>query len=53
MLIKIFPCPRFYLEEAAGVQKLYEDMPPPVKVVYLSDKEQKEWVKEVQGITEQ
>lgn len=41
------------MEEAAGVQKLYEDTPPPVKVVYLSDKEQKEWEKEVQGITEQ
>ncbi|MCJ8750241.1 hypothetical protein PDJAM_G00260270 [Pangasius djambal] len=43
---------KIFLEEAAGVQKLYEDTPPPVKVVYLSDKEQKEWVKEVQGITE-
>ncbi|XP_049332694.1 5'-3' exoribonuclease 1 isoform X2 [Astyanax mexicanus] len=44
---------KFLLEEAAGSQKLYEDgSPPPVKVVYLSDKEQKEWVKEVQGLTE-
>ncbi|TST47708.1 5'-3' exoribonuclease 1 [Bagarius yarrelli] len=43
---------KFFLEEASGVQKLYEDSPPPVKVVYLSDKEQKEWVKEVQTITE-
>ncbi|XP_060762542.1 5'-3' exoribonuclease 1 [Neoarius graeffei] len=43
---------KFFLEEPAGVQKLYEDTPPPVKVVYLSDKEQKEWVKEVQSVTE-
>ncbi|KAG7320040.1 hypothetical protein KOW79_017183 [Hemibagrus wyckioides] len=43
---------KFFLDEVTGVQKLYEDTPPPVKVVYLSDKEQKEWVKEVQGITE-
>lgn len=43
---------KFFLEEAPGVQKLFEDSPPPVKVVYLSDKEQKEWVKEVQGLTE-
>ncbi|XP_053529543.1 5'-3' exoribonuclease 1 [Ictalurus punctatus] len=43
---------KFFLEEAGGVLKPYEDTPPPVKVVYLSDKEQKDWVKEVQGITE-
>ncbi|KAM9440209.1 5'-3' exoribonuclease 1 isoform 2-T2 [Clarias gariepinus] len=43
---------KFFLEETAGVQKLYENTPPPIKVVYLSDKEQKEWVKEVQGLTE-
>ncbi|KAF7692283.1 hypothetical protein HF521_009893 [Silurus meridionalis] len=43
---------KFYLEEAPGVQKLYEDTPPPVKVVYLSDKEHKDWIKELQGITE-
>ncbi|XP_062844224.1 5'-3' exoribonuclease 1 [Trichomycterus rosablanca] len=43
---------KFYLEEPTGVQQVYEDVPPPVRVVYLSDKEQKEWVKDVQGITE-
>uniref|UniRef100_A0A8C7NNK7 5'-3' exoribonuclease 1 n=1 Tax=Oncorhynchus mykiss TaxID=8022 RepID=A0A8C7NNK7_ONCMY len=44
---------RFFLEEPAGVQKLYDrDSPPPTKVTYLSDKEQKDWVKDVQGITE-
>lgn len=44
---------RFILDEPPGVQKLYLDStPPPVKVLYLNDKEQKEWVKEVQGITE-
>uniref|UniRef100_A0A674EGM9 5'-3' exoribonuclease 1 n=1 Tax=Salmo trutta TaxID=8032 RepID=A0A674EGM9_SALTR len=44
---------RFSLEEPAGVQKLYDrDSPPPTKVTYLSDKEQKDWVKDVQGITE-
>ncbi|GAA6099593.1 5'-3' exoribonuclease 1 isoform X1, partial [Tachysurus ichikawai] len=44
---------KFFLDEATGAQKLFEDTPPPVKVVYLSDKEQKDWVKDVQGITEQ
>ena len=45
---------RFCLEEPAGVQRLYEEgTPPPTKVMYLSDKEQKDWVKDVQGITEQ
>lgn len=45
---------RFFLEEPAGMQKLYDrDSPPPTKVTYLSDKEQKDWVKDVQGITEQ
>ncbi|XP_072524697.1 5'-3' exoribonuclease 1 isoform X2 [Salminus brasiliensis] len=44
---------RFFLEEPPGTQKLYEaGTPPPARVVYLSDKEQKDWVKEVQGITE-
>ncbi|KAI4897691.1 hypothetical protein NFI96_015716 [Prochilodus magdalenae] len=44
---------KFLLEEPPGVQKLYTDStPPPVKVLYLNDKEQKEWVKEVQGLTE-
>uniref|UniRef100_A0AAZ3PZM1 5'-3' exoribonuclease 1 n=1 Tax=Oncorhynchus tshawytscha TaxID=74940 RepID=A0AAZ3PZM1_ONCTS len=44
---------RFFLEEPAGMQKLYDrDSPPPTKVTYLSDKEQKDWVKDVQGITE-
>uniref|UniRef100_A0A4W5PW27 5'-3' exoribonuclease 1 n=1 Tax=Hucho hucho TaxID=62062 RepID=A0A4W5PW27_9TELE len=44
---------RFFLEEPAGVQKLYDrDSPPPTKVTYLSDKEQKDWVKDVQGVTE-
>uniref|UniRef100_A0A674EEG6 5'-3' exoribonuclease 1 n=1 Tax=Salmo trutta TaxID=8032 RepID=A0A674EEG6_SALTR len=44
---------KFSLEEPAGVQKLYDrDSPPPTKVTYLSDKEQKDWVKDVQGITE-
>lgn len=45
---------RFYLEEPPGVQKLYLDKtPPPIKVSYLSDKEQKDWEKDVQGLTEQ
>ncbi|CAB1326044.1 unnamed protein product [Coregonus sp. 'balchen'] len=44
---------KFFLEEPAGVQKLYDrDSPPPTKVTYLSDKEQKDWLKDVQGITE-
>ncbi|KAK6302558.1 hypothetical protein J4Q44_G00269130 [Coregonus suidteri] len=44
---------KFFLEEPAGMQKLYDrDSPPPTKVTYLSDKEQKDWVKDVQGITE-
>uniref|UniRef100_A0A8C7WK24 5'-3' exoribonuclease 1 n=1 Tax=Oncorhynchus mykiss TaxID=8022 RepID=A0A8C7WK24_ONCMY len=44
---------KFFLEEPAGMQKLYNrDSPPPTKVTYLSDKEQKDWVKDVQGITE-
>ncbi|XP_066513701.1 5'-3' exoribonuclease 1-like isoform X3 [Hoplias malabaricus] len=44
---------KFFLEEPPGVQKLYmSSSPPPVKVLYLSDKEQKDWVKDVQGLTE-
>ncbi|KAG7525653.1 5-3 exoribonuclease 1 [Solea senegalensis] len=45
---------KFYLQEPAGVQKVYDrpTSPPPTKVTCLSDKEQKEWVKDVQGITE-
>ncbi|XP_076837756.1 5'-3' exoribonuclease 1 isoform X2 [Brachyhypopomus gauderio] len=44
---------KIFLEESPGVQKLYLDStPPPVKVIYLNDKEQKDWVKDVQGITE-
>lgn len=46
---------RFCLEEPPGVQQLYTraSTPPPTKVTCLSDKEQKDWVKDVQGITEQ
>ncbi|XP_041954750.1 5'-3' exoribonuclease 1 isoform X1 [Alosa sapidissima] len=44
---------KFYLEEPPGVQKLYSDnSPPPIKVSYLSDKEQKDWEKDSQGLTE-
>uniref|UniRef100_A0A3B3H643 5'-3' exoribonuclease 1 n=2 Tax=Oryzias latipes TaxID=8090 RepID=A0A3B3H643_ORYLA len=45
---------KFILEEPPGVQKVYDkpSSPPPTKVTYLSDKEQKDWVKDVQGITE-
>uniref|UniRef100_A0A3P8X5A2 5'-3' exoribonuclease 1 n=1 Tax=Cynoglossus semilaevis TaxID=244447 RepID=A0A3P8X5A2_CYNSE len=45
---------KFRLDESAGDQRVYDrsSSPPPTKVCYLSDKEQKEWVKEVQGITE-
>uniref|UniRef100_H3DJR6 5'-3' exoribonuclease 1 n=1 Tax=Tetraodon nigroviridis TaxID=99883 RepID=H3DJR6_TETNG len=45
---------RFCLEEPPGVQRLYSraSTPPPTKVTCLSDKEQKEWLKDVQGITE-
>lgn len=46
---------RFCLEEPVGVQRLYPtaSTPPPTKVTCLSDKEQKDWQKDVQGITEQ
>uniref|UniRef100_A0A1A7XG93 5'-3' exoribonuclease 1 n=3 Tax=Iconisemion striatum TaxID=60296 RepID=A0A1A7XG93_9TELE len=45
---------RFALEEPPGVQQVYDrsSSPPPTIVSLLSDKEQKEWVKDVQGITE-
>uniref|UniRef100_A0A3B5LE74 5'-3' exoribonuclease 1 n=1 Tax=Xiphophorus couchianus TaxID=32473 RepID=A0A3B5LE74_9TELE len=45
---------KFALEEPPGVQQVYDrpSSPPPTKVSYLSDKEQKDWVKDVQGITE-
>uniref|UniRef100_UPI003AAF0FFD 5'-3' exoribonuclease 1 n=1 Tax=Centroberyx gerrardi TaxID=166262 RepID=UPI003AAF0FFD len=44
---------KFSLEEPPSVQKLYDrSSPPPTKVTYLSDKEQKDWVKDVQGTTE-
>uniref|UniRef100_A0A665V7T0 5'-3' exoribonuclease 1 n=1 Tax=Echeneis naucrates TaxID=173247 RepID=A0A665V7T0_ECHNA len=45
---------RFCLEEPPGVQRVYDrpSTPPPTKVICLSDKEQKDWVKDVQGITE-
>uniref|UniRef100_A0A672H024 5'-3' exoribonuclease 1 n=1 Tax=Salarias fasciatus TaxID=181472 RepID=A0A672H024_SALFA len=45
---------RFSLEEPPGVQQLYNrpSSPPPTKITCLSDKEEKEWVKDVQGITE-
>lgn len=46
---------RFCLEEPPGVQRVYDrpTTPPPTKVTHLSDKEQKDWVKDVQGLTEQ
>lgn len=46
---------RFCLEEQPGVQRVYNrpSTPPPTKVAVLSDKEQKEWVKDELGITEQ
>ncbi|KAI1882663.1 hypothetical protein AGOR_G00237200 [Albula goreensis] len=44
---------KFSLEEASGAQALYlGNTPPPTKVAYLSDKEQKDWLKEVQNLTE-
>ncbi|XP_054431065.1 5'-3' exoribonuclease 1 [Pteronotus mesoamericanus] len=44
---------KFYLEEPPGTQKLYLGRTaPPSKVVYLGDKEQSNWTKEVQGISE-
>ncbi|XP_040911362.1 5'-3' exoribonuclease 1 isoform X2 [Toxotes jaculatrix] len=45
---------KFSLEEPPSVQRVYDrpSTPPPTKVTCLSDKEQKDWVKDVQGITE-
>uniref|UniRef100_A0A671WIW7 5'-3' exoribonuclease 1 n=1 Tax=Sparus aurata TaxID=8175 RepID=A0A671WIW7_SPAAU len=45
---------KFCLEEPPGVQRVYNraSTPPPTKVTCLSDKEQKDWVKDVQGLTE-
>ncbi|XP_051553085.1 5'-3' exoribonuclease 1 [Myxocyprinus asiaticus] len=44
---------KYSLEEPSGSQTLYlGNTPPPAKVTNLTDKEQKEWVKEVQGLTE-
>ncbi|XP_054983109.1 5'-3' exoribonuclease 1 [Sorex araneus] len=44
---------KFYLEEPPGTQKLYLGRAvPPSKVVHLGDKEQSNWSKEVQGISE-
>ena len=48
-------CSRFVLEEPPGVQKVYErpSSPPPTRTSHLSDKDHKDWVKDVQGNTEQ
>ncbi|XP_028282686.1 5'-3' exoribonuclease 1 isoform X2 [Parambassis ranga] len=45
---------KLYLEEPPGVQQVYDrpSSPPPTKVTCLSDKEQKEWVKVVQDMTD-
>ncbi|XP_020484974.2 5'-3' exoribonuclease 1 [Labrus bergylta] len=45
---------KFCLDEPPGVQRVYDrpSTPPPTRVTYLSDKEQKDWVKDVQGLTE-
>ncbi|CAL8276824.1 unnamed protein product [Lota lota] len=45
---------RFFLEEPPGVQKVYDQpsSPPPTRTSHLSDKEHKDWVKDVQGNTE-
>nr|XP_013015092.1 5'-3' exoribonuclease 1 [Cavia porcellus] len=44
---------KFYLEEPPGTQKLYLGRTaPPSKVMRLGDKEQSNWIKEVQGISE-
>ncbi|XP_026644813.1 5'-3' exoribonuclease 1 [Microtus ochrogaster] len=45
---------KFYLEEPPGTQKVYlGKTAPPSKVIELSDKEQLNWTKEIQGISEQ
>uniref|UniRef100_A0A8C3GAS8 5'-3' exoribonuclease 1 n=1 Tax=Cyclopterus lumpus TaxID=8103 RepID=A0A8C3GAS8_CYCLU len=45
---------KFCLDEPPGVQRVYDrpSTPPPTKVTCPSDKEQKDWVKDVQGLTE-
>ncbi|XP_053454555.1 5'-3' exoribonuclease 1 isoform X4 [Nycticebus coucang] len=44
---------KFFLEEPSGTQKLYLGRTaPPSKVIHLGDKEQSNWTKEVQGISE-
>ncbi|KAM6224640.1 5'-3' exoribonuclease 1 isoform 2-T2 [Rhynchocyon petersi] len=44
---------KFYLEEPPGTQRLYLGRTvPPSKVAHLGDKEQSNWTKEVQGISE-
>ncbi|XP_043113971.1 5'-3' exoribonuclease 1 [Puntigrus tetrazona] len=44
---------RFSLDEPSASQVLYlGNALPPTKVTHLTDKEQKEWVKEVQGLSE-
>uniref|UniRef100_A0A8C4E977 5'-3' exoribonuclease 1 n=1 Tax=Dicentrarchus labrax TaxID=13489 RepID=A0A8C4E977_DICLA len=45
---------KFCLEEPPGVQSVYDrpSTPPPTKITCLSDREQKDWVKDVQGLTE-
>ncbi|XP_074261907.1 5'-3' exoribonuclease 1 isoform X8 [Saimiri boliviensis] len=44
---------KFYLEEPPGTQKLYLGRSaPPSKVIHLGDKEQSNWAKEIQGISE-
>ncbi|XP_006243658.1 5'-3' exoribonuclease 1 isoform X3 [Rattus norvegicus] len=45
---------KFYMEEPPGTQKVYlGKTAPPCKVIQLSDKEQSNWTKEIQGISEQ
>ncbi|XP_077472097.1 5'-3' exoribonuclease 1 isoform X2 [Stigmatopora argus] len=45
---------KYSLEEPPGVQNIYDrpSSPPPTKITYHSDKELRDWVKDVQGITE-
>ncbi|XP_037132370.1 5'-3' exoribonuclease 1 isoform X1 [Syngnathus acus] len=45
---------KFSLDEPSGVQRVYHSpsTPPPTKVTYLLDKEQRDWIKDIQGITE-
>ncbi|XP_028614807.1 5'-3' exoribonuclease 1 [Grammomys surdaster] len=45
---------KFYIEEPPGTQKVYlGKTAPPSKVIQLTDKEQSNWTKEIQGISEQ